>query len=70
MAGLAVAYLLSPVDLVPDTVPVLGQLDDLGVVAYAVTTLVDAAGADLVRAIWRGSPEGLALVLTLAGVQE
>ncbi|HEY8338336.1 MAG TPA: DUF1232 domain-containing protein [Egibacteraceae bacterium] len=70
VAGLAVAYLLSPVDLVPDTVPVLGQLDDLGVVAYAVTTLVDAAGADLVRAIWRGSPEGLALVLTLAGVQE
>lgn len=70
MAGLAVAYLVSPVDLVPDTIPVIGQLDDLGVVAYAVTTLLDAAGTDLVRAAWRGSPEGLALVLTLAGVQE
>jgi len=32
LAGLTVAYALSPVDLIPDFIPVLGYLDDLLIV--------------------------------------
>jgi len=32
---LATLYLISPLDLVPDVVPVLGQLDDLGILLLA-----------------------------------
>ena len=36
---LALIYLVSPIDLVPDPIPVIGQLDDLGVVAAAMLTI-------------------------------
>ena len=36
LLGAAVVYLISPIDLVPDWIPVLGQLDDLLVVPALV----------------------------------
>ncbi len=69
-AGLAVAYLMSPVDLVPDWIPVLGQLDDVLVLGWAARRLLREAGYDLIYEHWRGTDEGLAAVLSLAGVQD
>jgi uncharacterized membrane protein YkvA (DUF1232 family) len=40
VAGLVVAYALSPVDLIPDPIPVLGHLDDLVVVPLGVILAV------------------------------
>jgi uncharacterized membrane protein YkvA (DUF1232 family) len=40
---LAVLYLLSPIDVLPDIVPGLGQLDDLGVLVLAVNAFVRLA---------------------------
>ena len=34
---LAIAYVVSPIDLIPDAIPVLGWLDDIGVVALVAT---------------------------------
>jgi uncharacterized membrane protein YkvA (DUF1232 family) len=64
------AYLLSPVDLVPDVVPVLGYADDVVVVALALRWVVGGGGgAPRVRAGAR-SPGGLAVVRQLAGLPE
>ena len=70
VAGLAAGYLVSPVDLIPDWLLGIGQADDLAVIALAFRRLLNGAGYDLIYELWRGSDEGLALVLTLAGVQE
>lgn len=40
LLGGAVAYLLSPIDLIPDFIPVLGQLDDVVVVTALVQTAI------------------------------
>jgi uncharacterized membrane protein YkvA (DUF1232 family) len=66
MAGLLL-YLTSPLDLVPDFIPVAGQLDDLALVALALRVVVRGAGADLVREHWPGPPQSLALILRFAG---
>ena len=65
---LLLAYLLSPVDLVPDVVPVLGYADDVVVVALALRSVVRRAGGGALADAWPGGPAGLAVVQRLAGL--
>ena len=66
--GLLVAYLVMPLDLVPDVVPVLGYADDVLVTALVLRSVVRAAGPDAIDRHWPGTPAGLAAVRRLAGV--
>jgi uncharacterized membrane protein YkvA (DUF1232 family) len=65
---LLLAYLLSPVDLVPDFVPVLGYADDVVVVAWALRSVVRRSGIEALDRHWPGQPAGLAVVRRLAGL--
>ena len=67
--ALLVAYLVVPFDLVPDVVPVIGYADDAVVVALVLRSVVRRAGVEAVNRHWPGTPEGLELVLRLAGVR-
>lgn len=69
MLVLLLAYLLSPIDLVPDFVPVAGQLDDAIVLALVLRRLVRTAGPELVCRHWPGPERSLAAVLRLSGVR-
>ena len=66
--GALLAYLLVPVDLVPDFIPVIGYADDAVVVALALRSVVRAAGPEALDRHWTGSEAGLAAVRRLAGV--
>jgi uncharacterized membrane protein YkvA (DUF1232 family) len=65
LAGL-VAYLSMPLDLVPDFIPVVGQLDDALLVGLTLRSLVRSTGPELLREHWPGPPSSLELVLRLA----
>jgi uncharacterized membrane protein YkvA (DUF1232 family) len=58
----AFAYTLTPIDLIPDFIPFIGQVDDLFLLALAIDRLISNAGADLVRAHWSGPEEALVLL--------
>jgi uncharacterized membrane protein YkvA (DUF1232 family) len=66
-AWLLVAYLAMPFDLVPDFVPVIGQLDDVVLVFIVLRRLLRAAGPDVVADRWPGSPDGLAMLRRALG---
>jgi uncharacterized membrane protein YkvA (DUF1232 family) len=61
-----VGYLALPFDLVPDFIPVAGQLDDALVVALVLRHFVRAGGEPLIRELWPGSGRSLDLILRLA----
>jgi uncharacterized membrane protein YkvA (DUF1232 family) len=68
--GALLVYLISPIDLIPDFIPVLGYADDALIVAIALRFATRRAGRDAVERHWTGTPEGLAAILRLAGLPQ
>jgi uncharacterized membrane protein YkvA (DUF1232 family) len=64
LAGL-LAYLAFPFDLVPDFIPVAGQLDDVLVTAIVLRAFLRAGGEGPAREHWPGPQQSLAFVLRL-----
>ena len=67
----AIAYILMPVDLLPDLVPFLGQVDDVYLLVLALQRLISNAGQHVVEQHWEGdvrelSPANLRHVLLTA----
>ena len=65
---LLLGYLLTPIDLIPDFIPVLGYADDAIIIAIALRAIVRASGPDALAKHWPGTPDGLATLHRLAGI--
>lgn len=52
-------YLASPIDLIPDFIPVIGFADDVLVMSLVLRSVVKRAGTEAVRAHWPGTSAGL-----------
>jgi uncharacterized membrane protein YkvA (DUF1232 family) len=55
----AIAYIVSPLDFIPDFIPFLGQVDDLYLLVMALQRMVANAGRSVLVDHWRGSPADL-----------
>ena len=65
---LLLIYLISPIDLIPDFIPIIGYADDAIIVAVALRSISRRAGPQALREHWPGTPEGLETLLSLAGL--
>ncbi|HTK15663.1 MAG TPA: DUF1232 domain-containing protein [Acidimicrobiia bacterium] len=53
------AYLVSPIDVVPDFIPVVGYADDAIIMSLVLRSVIKRAGPEAVLAHWPGTPDGL-----------
>jgi len=66
LVGLA-AWIVSPIDLIPEFIPVIGPLDDVVVAVIALRYTRRRMGVAALRERWRGTPEGFELVARVIG---
>ena len=55
----AIAYILLPMDIIPDFIPFLGEVDDVFLLILALQRLIANAGRAVVQAYWPGDPAEL-----------
>ena len=60
--GAVLAYVVSPIDLIPDFIVGIGHLDDIVLVSLAVDQLMTGTSEDVVLEHWDGSVDALDLV--------
>ena len=65
---LLLGYLLLPIDLVPDFLPVVGYADDAVVIALVLRSVTRTAGVEALERHWPGTAEGLEAVRRLVRV--
>ncbi len=64
---LLIGYLALPIDLIPDFIPVAGQLDDAIIVTLVLRRIVKSVDVEVVKELWAGPTSSLNIILKLTG---
>ena len=55
----AIAYIVAPIDLIPDFIPFLGEVDDVYLLVISIRRLMENAGRTVLLSHWTGDPASL-----------
>ncbi len=61
-------YLVSPIDVIPDFVPGIGQLDDIAIIAFVLDQMLNRLPEDVVREHWDGDEDLLQIVKEIVDI--
>jgi len=65
LAG-TILYVISPLDIIPDFIPFIGQVDDAYLIAISLLRLLNRAERDVVNDHWKGSLDLKELVTSIS----
>jgi uncharacterized membrane protein YkvA (DUF1232 family) len=65
--SILLAWLISPIDLIPEFIPILGPLDDVVVAVLILRYVRRKVGLEGLRSRWPGTPDGFALLSRIIG---
>jgi len=60
-------WVVSPIDLIPEFIPVLGPLDDVIVTVLILRYVVRRLGSEALRERWAGSEDGFRVLIGILG---
>jgi uncharacterized membrane protein YkvA (DUF1232 family) len=66
--GGAIVYAIVPLDLLPDMLPFIGQVDDIYLISLTLLRLVNHADENIVRQHWRGGGDIVMLAQSIANI--
>ncbi len=66
LVGAALVYAVIPLDLIPDMIPFVGQIDDVYLIAVTLIRLMDRTDARVLREHWKGGGDVVELIETMA----
>lgn len=64
---LLIAYLVLPIDFIPDFIPVVGQLDDIILIVIVMRFVLRGVDAAIIQELWPGSSRTLNWLMKFAG---
>jgi uncharacterized membrane protein YkvA (DUF1232 family) len=59
LVGGAIAYIVAPIDWIPDFIPFLGEVDDVYLLVLSLQRLMQNAGKAILLSHWTGDPADL-----------
>ena len=62
LVAAAVVYAVIPLDLIPDMIPFVGQIDDAYLIAVTLIRLMDRTDARVLREHWKGGGDVVELI--------
>jgi len=69
LAG-TILYVISPLDIIPDFIPFIGQVDDAYLIAISLIRLMNRTDGEVFREHWRGSIDLKDLVTSISTAAE
>lgn len=60
--AIAVAYLVSPINLVPNLIPGLGLIDDVAICVYALNKIIKDTDMEIINKYWCGTGDLLNII--------
>jgi len=65
-----ILYVISPLDIIPDFIPFIGQVDDAYLIAISLIRLMNRTDGEVFREHWRGSIDLKDLVTSISTAAE
>jgi uncharacterized membrane protein YkvA (DUF1232 family) len=62
LVGGIIAYIASPIDLLPDFIPMIGKIDDVAVVFFAMNKIINEVPEEVILANWTGKEDIIKIV--------
>lgn len=76
LVGGLLAYIVSPIDIIPDFIPLIGKVDDVAIVLFAMNKIINEVPEEVILSNWTGKDnvikivsEGVTFISKMVGSQ-